>query len=290
MHPLKQQLVDVYYQATRPYRALWMRQACAARRAPVMILFYHRVADDRAERLDLLDASSSRDRCNGFDEHCDVVDAGRSATPPARRERSPGRLRDVRRRLRRQQRLRPAAARSRTAFPARTSSRCRTRRPAIRFRTTSRSASRCDRTRSTTCAAGPTRGIEIGAHTRTHPDIGTHPRRRDRLYDEIVVAGRELGDAVDRPIRYFAFPFGLPANMQPRGVRDGPRGRLRRRSARPTAAYNLPGDDPFHLQRIHADDDFARFRNWLTVDPRKLNVPLRATTPVARRRIARATH
>ena len=34
--------------------------------------------------------------------------------------------------------------------------------------------------------------------------------------------------------------------------------------------YNVPGDDPFHLQRIHADPDIIRLKNWLTVDPRKL--------------------
>ena len=34
--------------------------------------------------------------------------------------------------------------------------------------------------------------------------------------------------------------------------------------------FNFPGDDPFHLQRIHADDDLIRLKNWVTVDPRKL--------------------
>ncbi len=38
-------------------------------------------------------------------------------------------------------------------------------------------------------------------------------------------------------------------------------------------AYNFPGDDPFHLQRIHADEDLLRVRNWLSVDPRKVKVP-----------------
>ena len=34
--------------------------------------------------------------------------------------------------------------------------------------------------------------------------------------------------------------------------------------------FNFPGDDAFHLQRIHADADLIRLKNWLTVDPRKL--------------------
>ena len=37
--------------------------------------------------------------------------------------------------------------------------------------------------------------------------------------------------------------------------------------------YNLPGDDCFHVQRIHGDPEWSRFRNWLTLDPRKLKRP-----------------
>ena len=36
--------------------------------------------------------------------------------------------------------------------------------------------------------------------------------------------------------------------------------------------YNFPGDDPFHLRRFHADPEFIRFNNWMTVDPRKLRM------------------
>ena len=36
--------------------------------------------------------------------------------------------------------------------------------------------------------------------------------------------------------------------------------------------YNFPGDDPFHLRRFHADCEFIRFKNWLTIDPRKLRM------------------
>jgi hypothetical protein len=33
--------------------------------------------------------------------------------------------------------------------------------------------------------------------------------------------------------------------------------------------FNFPGDDAFHLQRIHGDADMIRLKNWTTVDPRK---------------------
>ena len=34
--------------------------------------------------------------------------------------------------------------------------------------------------------------------------------------------------------------------------------------------YNFPGDDPFHLRRIHVEN-MARLKNWGTIDPRKIN-------------------
>src|SRR5690349_17691075 len=41
-------LLAAYYHGTVPYRAWRGRRTCAAGRAPVMVLFYHRVADDAA--------------------------------------------------------------------------------------------------------------------------------------------------------------------------------------------------------------------------------------------------
>jgi hypothetical protein len=37
--------------------------------------------------------------------------------------------------------------------------------------------------------------------------------------------------------------------------------------------FNLPGDDPFHLQRIAVDDDLLRLKNRVTGDPRKRHTP-----------------
>ncbi len=55
-------------------------------------------------------------------------------------------------------------------------------------------------------------GIEIGAHTRTHADLG---RLADpgRLYDELIVAQRELEEIASVPVRYFAFPYGQRDNL-----------------------------------------------------------------------------
>lgn len=110
--------------------------------------------------------------------------------------------------------------------------------------------------------------IEIGGHTRTHADVGSiHDSAC--LQDEVIDATHELERAIDQPIRYFAFPFGLPANLN-----DAAINLLRRNGilafCSAYGGYNFPGDDPYHIQRIHGDPELARLRNWLTIDPRKV--------------------
>ena len=110
-------------------------------------------------------------------------------------------------------------------------------------------------------------GIEIGAHTRTHCDIGAITDV-DSMVDEVVTASEELAAMIDRPLRYFAFPYGQRNNLSAAAVR------LARQSGfwgvcSAYGAYNYSGNDPYHIQRIHADPQFIRLKNWLTVDPRK---------------------
>jgi peptidoglycan/xylan/chitin deacetylase (PgdA/CDA1 family) len=111
-------------------------------------------------------------------------------------------------------------------------------------------------------------GIDIGAHTRTHADLGriTDP---NLLVDELAGARHELEDLTGRSVRYFAFPYGQHVNLSQAAFQLA-------RSAgyegvcSAYGGYNLPGDDPFHLQRIPVDDDIIRLKNWMTFDPRKL--------------------
>lgn len=111
-------------------------------------------------------------------------------------------------------------------------------------------------------------GIEIGLHTRTHFDF-SRPATAEQIRYEITDAAGELADLIGRPIRYFAFPYGLVKQLSPaaiQAVRDaGLQGYC---SA--YGAYNFPGDDPFHIRRIHGDPDFSMFRNWMTYDERKV--------------------
>ncbi|MBX3424767.1 MAG: polysaccharide deacetylase family protein [Pirellulales bacterium] len=111
-------------------------------------------------------------------------------------------------------------------------------------------------------------GVEIGAHTRSHADLGAIADE-SRLYDEIVGSKHDLELLIERPVRYFAFPFGLRENLSEAAFRIAfHAGFWGVCSA--YGGYNLPGDDPFHLQRIHGDPSWSQFCNWLTVDPRKL--------------------
>ncbi|MCE9607382.1 MAG: polysaccharide deacetylase family protein [Planctomycetia bacterium] len=265
----KHALLSAYFHGTRPYRAWRNRCDETRRRAPVMILFYHRVADDRAnawtcptelfarqmawlkKNVDVVSLSEAQQRIRSgnprravavtFDDG--YADNNDFALPLLVRENIPCTyfvtLHHVRYGV---------------PFPH-----------DVRMGKTFRPNSLDD------LRGWSERGIEIGAHTRTHPDIGKIDDRT-RLFDEVVVAGEELQQAIGRTVRHFAFPFGMPANMQPlafeMAYEAGYEG-----VCSAYGAYNFPGDDPFHMQRIHADDDMLRFRNWLTVDPRKRKVP-----------------
>lgn len=108
-------------------------------------------------------------------------------------------------------------------------------------------------------------GIEIGAHTRTHPDLGG-TLSEETLYDEIVGARNDLESAIDAPVRYFAFPFGQHRNMTPEAFR------LAQQSGfdgvcSAYGGFNSPGDDAFHLQRRSVDGSLVRLKNWSLIDP-----------------------
>jgi peptidoglycan/xylan/chitin deacetylase (PgdA/CDA1 family) len=111
-------------------------------------------------------------------------------------------------------------------------------------------------------------GVEVGAHTRTHLDLGGQ-RSRQQLTDEILGSKQDLEQLLGREVRYFAFPYGMPRNLSADAFRvvfaSGFHG-----ACSAYGGYNFPGDDPFHLQRFHADRGMARFKNWLTLDPRKM--------------------
>jgi peptidoglycan/xylan/chitin deacetylase (PgdA/CDA1 family) len=107
-------------------------------------------------------------------------------------------------------------------------------------------------------------GVELGAHTRWHADLG-QIHDEEKIYDEVVGSKRDLEAMTDRAVRFFAFPFGLKPNLSQAAFRiafqSGFWG-----ACSAYGGYNRPGDDPFHIQRIHADPNWSRFCNWLTSD------------------------
>lgn len=113
-------------------------------------------------------------------------------------------------------------------------------------------------------------GVDIGAHTRTHLDLGkaTDP---DLIFDEIVVATREMERAIGHPLNYFAFPYGQYCNLNNNVFKL-----LKQAGFKGVCSayggWNSVGDDAFHIQRLHGDPNFPRIKNWLGFDPRLAGV------------------
>lgn len=279
MSPLTGPMLNLYYHATRPWRAWYGRRAAAEGRCPLAVIFYHRVADDRANSWTI----SSR----GFVEHLDWLQERCELVS----------LEEIQRRMRFQDSRRPAvsitfddgyAENCREAIPllVRRKIPCTyfvTVRNVIRGEPFPHDVARgqafppntLDQLRVMADA-----GIEIGVHGYTHCRMS---RIGDplQLYREIVTAGQTLQEMVGRRMRYFSFPFGLRSDMSDAALELAWQAGY---EAVCTAcgAYNLPGGDAFLLSRIHGEDGLARLRNWITIDPRKLyRRPIRWTPPQA---------
>jgi peptidoglycan/xylan/chitin deacetylase (PgdA/CDA1 family) len=261
----KKLLLSSYYHATLPLRRFANERRNAAGQAPILVLFYHRVADDDTDcwnhsnrlfadqihwlrdRFDMISLAEVQRRItvgndrpavaitfdDGYAESCD------EAIPLLIREGVPctyfvswQHICDGR--------PFPHDAAEGRADPPNTIAQLRD------------------------IAAA---GIEIGGHTRTHADLGkiVNPQQ---IFDEVIATNREIEQTLGYPVRFFSFPYGLPENLNARAVRllkdHGYSG-----FCSAYGDYNVPGDDPFHIRRVHADD-MLRLKNWATIDPRKL--------------------
>ena len=113
-------------------------------------------------------------------------------------------------------------------------------------------------------------GVEIGNHTRSHANVGR--LRPEEVEREVVDAGKELEDIIGKRVRYFAFPFGQVNDLNLQAAE-----RLKEEGYEGVCSayggYNLPSKqlreiEAFHMQRFHGDPQFSRIENWLTLDPR----------------------
>lgn len=267
MSPEKRLLLNLYYGGSYPLRAWRNAQRRRQGRAPIMVLFYHRIADDRPNDWTASNATFARQikwlkrrfEMVSLSEAQRRIRAGRNNTPCVSITFDDGYADNCTHAL-------PLLIAERipcTYFVATQFILEGTPFPHDMARGEPLTPNTPRQIRELSLA-----GIEMGVHTRTHADLG---RTLDpkQLYDEIVVAREELARLTGREARYFAFPFGQHANLNPRAFQVAREAGY----AGVCSAYggfNFPGDDAFHLQRIHVDDDMIRLKNWVTVDPRKL--------------------
>jgi peptidoglycan/xylan/chitin deacetylase (PgdA/CDA1 family) len=111
-------------------------------------------------------------------------------------------------------------------------------------------------------------GIQIGAHSHTHPDFGK-PMSESQLRTEIVDVRKKLQDWTGQPIEYFAFPYGCKQNISQEAI-DTVFEAGYKCFVSAAGGVNWAGKDADHLQRMHGDPGMAAFTNWLTFDPRKI--------------------
>jgi len=103
-------------------------------------------------------------------------------------------------------------------------------------------------------------GLEIGAHTRTHPQLDTlpaHAVRRELLEPKAV-----LEDLLGGPVPAFAYPHGYNS----RGVRKLVREAGYTSATAVRDALSSPGDDLFRIARLmlRSTDTTAELERWLS--------------------------
>jgi peptidoglycan/xylan/chitin deacetylase (PgdA/CDA1 family) len=260
-------LLDFYYHASKPARWWIQRRLAAQRRMPIAVLYYHRIADDAATQWTMPNRTF-------IDQMCWL-----------RRNFEMISLDEAQRRMRSGVNDRAAvhvtfddgyADNCRTAIPWLVQERI----PCTYFVTAQNILERRPFDHDLKCGVNlapnsreeirtmANAGIEIGAHTYSHPDLG---KLADSalLHREVVFARQELEAAIGGRIRYFAFPFGMHVNLsRPVFALAAQCGYEGVCSA--YGGYNYPGDDPFHVQRIPTVCEMLRLKNWLTADPRRI--------------------
>lgn len=270
MHVWKSLVLEVCYCGSYPYRWWTNLHTAAEHRLPVVVLFYHRIADDSANSWTISTRSFAR-QVGWLRDYFDVVS-----------------LAEAQRRIRVGDNTRPCvsitfddgyAENCREAIPllVRNQLPCTyfvTLRNVLDAQPFPHDLARGDHFPPNSIEqirAMASAGIEIGAHTYTHLDLG-RISDEERLRHEVVDAREELQALVGRPVRYFAFPFGQYVNMNSRAIE------LARQAGyegvcSAYGGYNVPGDDDFHIQRTSANESMSRFKNRATIDPRKIGIP-----------------
>lgn len=98
------------------------------------------------------------------------------------------------------------------------------------------------------------RGFEIGAHTRSHVDLGQVTGVE--ALEEIRGARRELEGQLGAPVKSFAYPYGQWRNLTDAN-RDLVKAAGFRCCCSTVGRVVAPGTDPFHLARVAVSPHFA---------------------------------
>jgi peptidoglycan/xylan/chitin deacetylase (PgdA/CDA1 family) len=277
----KRLLLSLYYCGSCPLRCWSHRCAVAEGRVPVMVLFYHRIADDRASAWTVSNRTFAR-QISWLSGHFRLVS-----------------LDEAQRRIHSGVNNEPCVS---VTFDDGYADNCHQAIPllikqcipctyfvtvqnVLDARPFPHDLARGKPSPPNTLGqlrAMAAAGIEIGAHTYTHPDLAAVTDRR-RLHYEVVTAGEDLQQALGRPVRYFAFPFGRHVNLTREAFELAYEAGYEA-ACSAYGGFNFPGEDAFHLQRIPVDDDMISMKNWTTVDPRKLRIPRYAYEPPSGRR------
>lgn len=266
MNRWKQLLLATYYYGQLPLRTLDRLRRSARGQAPLMILFYHRIADSQPNDWTMSNACFA-EQIDWLQAHFDLIS-----------------LSELQRRIRSDSNRRPAVS---ITFDDGYADNCTAALPLLLKRqipvtyfVSLQHVAHGEPFPHDVAAGTPLRpntllelrqmsreGIEIGAHTRTHADLGKI-RDAQVLFDEVVTARDELAAAIGCEVRYFAFPFGMPQNMTADAF-ELARAAGYAGVCSAYGGYNYPGEEAFHLQRMHGDPLLLRLKNALSVDPRK---------------------
>jgi peptidoglycan/xylan/chitin deacetylase (PgdA/CDA1 family) len=282
MNPLKDILLNAYYVST-----LGKRRRAAADRAlrgmePVSVLFYHRVADNTPNAWTMPTATFAK-QVRWLKEQFDVVDlteaqrriaSGRNERPTVAITFDDGYAENM-------QFAVPLLLKEELPFAYFVSTNhVFGNRPFPHDEAAGRPLAPNTLSQLREMAAA---GVEIGAHNRNHIHLGVVPV--DVIEEEIVGSKHDLEQALEREVRYSAFPYGQPADLSTAAFQIAYQAGYHGVCSA-YGGYNFPGDDPFHLRRIHADCETIRVKNWLTVDPRKLRDPIQFNPGDFRRDVA----
>ncbi|GAB4133916.1 MAG: polysaccharide deacetylase family protein [Thermogutta sp.] len=124
-------------------------------------------------------------------------------------------------------------------------------------------------------------GVEIGSHAWSHCDFGA--LSADETQRQLTDSRRALEDITAAPVVRFAFPFGRPENSPPTAIAAARRcGYVAVCTAH--GGYNVPRCEGFLLRRFHGDDPWVRMVNRVTVDLRLMRLserfsPINALEP-----------